>query len=726
MRSKYGRLLLVGALMLISGLLATAVRPQASGYSLRFYGNGTGDIDRVKIPVDPPTSADIGGSFTIEFFIRVLAGENGNGACTTGDAGWTNGNTIVDRDIFGPGDFGDYGISLFGLNGVIAFGVSDGAGGATICGTRNVVDGNWHHIAVTRNSATGALALFVDGVPDGTATGPTGDISYRDGRATTWPNDPFLVLGAEKHDFSPLFPSYSGWFEELRISTNIRYTGAFTPPTEPFGTDANTALLYHFDEGTGNQITDTSGNGTNGVRQPGGTPTGPEWSTLTPFTSLPPPTNTPIPPPTDTPVPAPTNTPVPAPTDTPVPAPTDTPVPAPTDTPVPAPTDTPVPAPTDTPVPAPTDTPIPAPTDTPIPAPTDTPIPAPTDTPVPAPTDTPVPPPTNTPVPAPTNTPIPAPTNTPIPAPTNTLVTLPVYSSNPAPGGIITISGQPGQVTFGTLQITNSGGGILTISAITLTGSPQISLISSSSFSVGAGVTQVASIQCASPVAGVFTSVMQVFHSASGSVATYSVICNIGVTQALVTATPIGFVASPTPLPPGAPTLPPPAVPPTGSVVEVRGLAIRTGPYLNATLIGVARPGTTYTVLARNQDEGAFTWYLIVFGGNRQGWVSGRYLRISGTESLAPFAGSIFDQIDDAPDVGVRATTRAMIDLRPRPTGRIQRTATIPAGVELIVVGRTVQNGGTFWLHVRYGDLIGWIPAAPVTLQGDVSLLPIR
>lgn len=296
-------LLLAAVVVLVGGLVITSVTAQAAGYSLRFYGTGTGDIDRVKIPVDPTNSADVGGSFTIEFFIRVIPGQNGSGACTTGNAGWTSGNTIVDRDVFGTGDFGDYGISLFGLSGVIAFGVSDAVSGETVCGTRSVIDGSWHHIAVTRNAATGVLALFVDGVPDGIATGPTGDISYRDGRATTWPNDPFLVLGAEKHDFGPAFPSYSGWFDELRISTTIRYTGAFIPPTQPFLTDTSTVLLYHFDEGTGNLVADSSGNGTDGVRRPGGSPVGPEWSTETPFTTLPPPTLPTTPPSGGTPIP---------------------------------------------------------------------------------------------------------------------------------------------------------------------------------------------------------------------------------------------------------------------------------------------------------------------------------------------------------------------------------------------------------------------------------------
>jgi hypothetical protein len=28
--------------------------PASTGYALRFYGNGTGDIDRVKVRIDPP------------------------------------------------------------------------------------------------------------------------------------------------------------------------------------------------------------------------------------------------------------------------------------------------------------------------------------------------------------------------------------------------------------------------------------------------------------------------------------------------------------------------------------------------------------------------------------------------------------------------------------------------------------------------------------------------
>ena len=88
------------------------------------------------------------------------------------------------------------------------------------------------------------------------------------------------MIGAEKHDAGPLYPSYSGWIDEVRISTVVRYTGPFTPPSAPFVTDADTAALYHFDEGAGDVINDTSGAAggpSNGQRMFGGNPPGPEW-----------------------------------------------------------------------------------------------------------------------------------------------------------------------------------------------------------------------------------------------------------------------------------------------------------------------------------------------------------------------------------------------------------------------------------------------------------------
>jgi hypothetical protein len=131
------------------------------------------------------------------------------------------------------------------------------------------------------------MRLFIDGMLGASATGPTGDLSYNNGRATSFPDsDPFLVLGAEKHDAGSAYPSFAGWLDELRISSTVRYAANFTPPAQPHFPDAQTAALYHFDEATAERINDSAGHalGPNtGVRRVGGNPVGPMWSHETPF-----------------------------------------------------------------------------------------------------------------------------------------------------------------------------------------------------------------------------------------------------------------------------------------------------------------------------------------------------------------------------------------------------------------------------------------------------------
>jgi hypothetical protein len=114
------------------------------------------------------------------------------------------------------------------------------------------------------------------------AGGPGGDISYPDdgvpgnfcgGPCTN--SDPYLVIGAEKHDVAP---SFRGQVDEVRLSTVVRYPAPFTRPSTRFVPDANTAALYHFDEGILDVIGDSAPGGlSNGVRRFGGTPAGPLW-----------------------------------------------------------------------------------------------------------------------------------------------------------------------------------------------------------------------------------------------------------------------------------------------------------------------------------------------------------------------------------------------------------------------------------------------------------------
>ena len=221
--------------------------------------------------------------FTLEFWLRFNAGENTSGSCTEGEDAWINGNIIFDRDIFGAPDYGDFGVSLYG--GRIAFGVHNGSSGYSICSTTALSAGAWHHIAVTRRT-TGEMRIFVNGNLDRTYNGLAGNISYRVGRPITngWVNEPFLVIGAEKHDYDPnTYPSFSGWVDEVRISDVIRYTTNFTPPAAPFTPDGNTVGLYHFDEGIGTKVLDTSGAAggpSHGERRVGGPNNGPVYDAV--------------------------------------------------------------------------------------------------------------------------------------------------------------------------------------------------------------------------------------------------------------------------------------------------------------------------------------------------------------------------------------------------------------------------------------------------------------
>ncbi|UCF62327.1 MAG: peptidoglycan DD-metalloendopeptidase family protein, partial [Anaerolineaceae bacterium] len=254
--------------------------------SLRFYGNGENDIDRVKIPInDPPRPVDFGSTdFTLEWWMKANPGENNATNCTPGGQNWESGNHIFDRSVYTEDGSGELGVSL--ADGRITFGINNGTESDTLCGVTDIADGNWHHVAITRG-LDGSMRIFIDGTLDAETVGPLGNISYPDGRTETHPNDPFLVVGSEKFDIDPLlYPPFSGWIDEIHISDLLRYDFDFTPSTEPTSPDGNSVGLYHFDEGLGNFINDTSGawgGPTNGARFFGGDPAGPEWSTETPI-----------------------------------------------------------------------------------------------------------------------------------------------------------------------------------------------------------------------------------------------------------------------------------------------------------------------------------------------------------------------------------------------------------------------------------------------------------
>jgi len=278
--------------------LVLVLATTAGASSLRFFGNGVDDVDRLKIAVDDPDTvapgppADVGATdFTIELWIKATAADNAAGAVGCGaNLSWINGNILVDRDRYNQDR--KFGLSIAG--GSLVFGVSgDGTGDRTICGGTPVLDGTWHHVAIARRRSDGWLWLWVDGQLDAHADGPDGDVSYPDdgvpgnfcGGPCDW-SDPFLVVAAEKHDAGTAYPSYAGFVDELRLSTTLRYAAPFPPPSAPFAPDADTAALYHLDEGGGLVAGDQLGT-SDGELRVGGAPAGPLWATDTPFVASP-------------------------------------------------------------------------------------------------------------------------------------------------------------------------------------------------------------------------------------------------------------------------------------------------------------------------------------------------------------------------------------------------------------------------------------------------------
>ncbi len=151
---------------------------------------------------------------------------------------------------------------LLEWNGVFSLGEAVGgdtvfAVGATegLTFTTSVVDGKLRHVAGTFDGTRATLYVdgvkqaFADGLPPSSATS-----TLRIG----------CSAGAE---------AYGGILDEVRLSSTLRYESDFDRPVAPFEEDDDTLLLFHFDEGEGEQSFDAVAGVTAELQ-------GPEWITF--------------------------------------------------------------------------------------------------------------------------------------------------------------------------------------------------------------------------------------------------------------------------------------------------------------------------------------------------------------------------------------------------------------------------------------------------------------
>ena len=94
-------------------------------------------------------------SFTVSFFVRSTHRGRGD----VGDPRWFLGSGLVDGEV--PGIVRDWGISWHSEGRIVA---GSGQPETFLASPTGYHDGEWHHVAFTRDRGLGSIALFVDGV----------------------------------------------------------------------------------------------------------------------------------------------------------------------------------------------------------------------------------------------------------------------------------------------------------------------------------------------------------------------------------------------------------------------------------------------------------------------------------------------------------------------------------------------------------------------------------
>jgi len=116
----------------------------------------------------------------------------------------------------------------------------------------DIVIGTWYHVAVVYDGSE--VRMYINGEID-SVKAFSNPILY---------NDEGIGIGRNARTVNPatLFP---GMIDEIRISSIARYDDDFTPEFEFSDIDASTVALFHFNEGSGDIITDSSMHANHGI-----------------------------------------------------------------------------------------------------------------------------------------------------------------------------------------------------------------------------------------------------------------------------------------------------------------------------------------------------------------------------------------------------------------------------------------------------------------------------
>ncbi len=167
------------------------------------------------------------------------------------------------------------------------------------------------------------------------------------------------------------------------------------------------------------------------------------------------------------------------------------------------------------------------------------------------------------------------------------------------------------------------------------------------------------------------------------------------------TSTPVAVTATPTAV---APT-----VIPNTATINTASLNIRSGPGVGYVRVTTIDSGELVWLLGRNLDT---TWIQVADVNNVQGWVNGRYLVTSSSQTNLPVTSQTGTGTVVAGNLNVRSA--------PGVGGSVVTVASF--GSSAVLIGRTSDNA---WLYIRASDgKEGWVNAGYISTALNVNLLP--
>ncbi len=156
---------------------------------------------------------------------------------------------------------------------------------------------------------------------------------------------------------------------------------------------------------------------------------------------------------------------------------------------------------------------------------------------------------------------------------------------------------------------------------------------------------------------------------------------------------------------------------PAGPIANIGAdiLNVRSGPGLQFTRIAQVFLYQRFPILGKTSDE---SWLLIDLKDGRTGWVSKRFIAVSGTLNSVP----VTDQPQSDVFAGVAGVAFAELNIRNGASSRAEIIGLLPQDADFTVLGRN-SNGA--WYFISYQGLQGWVYSPYVGLPAGIKQFDI-